>query len=131
METLNTAHTLNNTPPPTNLPVLLRLTQSYKLWQEYFDLLPKSKRYTIAGKIDQLFIKVIEAVSLATLASRIEKIGHIKKASTQLDLLKIFLGIAWEIGVLEKKRYIAISQTLVEPGKMIGGWIRQTQRTSQ
>jgi hypothetical protein len=116
-------------PPPTNLPVLLQLTQSYKLWQEYFDLLPKSKRHTIAGKIDELFIEVIESVSLAALAHKNEKMVHINKASTKLDLLKIFLEIAWEIGVLEKKRYIAISQTLVEPGKMIGGWMRQTQRT--
>lgn len=115
-------------PPPTNLPVLLKLTLAYKLWQEYFDLLPKSKRHTIAGKIDDLFIQVIEAASLAALAPRSEKADHIRKASTELDLLKIFLGISWEIGVLEKKRYIALSQTLVEPGKMIGGWLRETQK---
>jgi hypothetical protein len=98
------------------------------LWQEYFDLLPKSKRHTIAGKIDELFIEVIEAVSLAALAHKNEKMAHIRRASTNLDLLKIFLEISWEIGVLENMRYIAVSQTLVEPGKMIGGWIRQTQR---
>jgi hypothetical protein len=123
-------HTLNSTLPPTSLPVLLKLTQSYKLWQEYFDLLPKSKRHTIAGKIDELFIEVIEAVSLAALAHKNEKMAHIKKASTNLDLLKIFLEISWEIGVLEKKRYIAVSQTLIEPGKMIGGWIRQAEKTN-
>lgn len=114
-------------PPRPNLPVLLKLIQGYKLWQSYFDLLPKSKRHTIAGKIDALFIDTIEEVSLAAMLPKHERSPHIKSASTHLDLLKIFLEIAWEIEVLEKRRYIAVSQTLIEPGKMIGGWLKQTQ----
>lgn len=116
-------------PPPHTLPVLLKLISSYKLWQQYFDSIPKSKRHTIAGKIDLLFIELIESLSMGALSPRAEKIQHLKLAITKLDCLKIFLNVAWEIKVLDDRRYIALSSTLTEPGKMIGGWHKELQTT--
>ncbi len=37
-------------------------------------------------------------------------------------MLKFFLQIAWEINAIDKNKYIALSQPLVEIGKMLGGW---------
>lgn len=107
------------------------MVSSYKLWQQYFDQIPKSKRFTIAGKIDALFINTIESVSLAALSSKNDKIPHLKQAITSLDCLKIFLHISWEIKVLETNKYIALSETLIEPGKMMGGWHREFIRKAQ
>ena len=41
-------------------------------------------------------------------------------------MLKFFLQIAWGIGALDDKKYVAISKYLIEIGKMLGGWIKQT-----
>jgi predicted membrane chloride channel (bestrophin family) len=49
----------------------------------------------------------------------------ITKASNNLDLLKFFLQIAWEIKALDNKKYIALSEKLNEMGKMLGGWRKQ------
>lgn len=107
------------------------MISSYKLWQQYFDQIPKPKRLTIAGKIDKLFINTIESISLAALTSKNEKIIHLKQAITDLDCLKIFLHIGWEIKVIETSKYIALSETLIEPGKMIGGWHREFIKKAQ
>lgn len=64
------------------------------------------------------------------MSPRTEKMPHLKKAVTKLDCLKIFLNVAWEIKVLDDKRYIALSDTLTEPGKMIGGWHKELQSTT-
>ena len=44
------------------------------------------------------------------------------KASDEFDMLKFFMQIAWEIGALNDKKYIALSSHLTEIGKMLGGW---------
>ena len=41
-------------------------------------------------------------------------------------MLKFFLQISWEIRALDDKKYIALSGYLTEIGKMLGGWIKQT-----
>ena len=50
---------------------------------------------------------------------------------TQVDLLKFFLQIAWEINSLENKKFIALSEPLNEVGKMLGGWYRQLEKQTQ
>ena len=42
-------------------------------------------------------------------------------------MLKFILQIAWEIEILDVKRYIALSNNLNEIGKMLGGWQKQTK----
>jgi hypothetical protein len=76
-------------------------------------------------KIDNLFIETIESISMAVFLQKEKKIPYVKKAIIKLDSIKIFLEIAWEIKALEDNKYIKISETLVEPGKMLGGWHNQ------
>jgi hypothetical protein len=54
-----------------------------------------------------------------------EKLPTLSKTSNNLDLLKFFLEIAWEIKLLDNKKYIVISEKLNEIGNMLGGWIRK------
>jgi len=48
----------------------------------------------------------------------------LKNATKNLDLLKFFLQIAYQIKALDNKKYITISEGLYEIGKMLGGWER-------
>jgi len=75
--------------------------------------------------MDNLFVETIEYISMAVFLQREEKIPYIKRAIMKLDCLKVFLEIAWEMGSLNENKYIRISETLVEPGKMLGGWYGQ------
>ena len=72
-----------------------------------------------------LFTDVIELILTAGFAARASKLPIIQKASIKLDTLKYFLQIAWELKILDNKKYIEISTPLVEAGKMLGGWQRQ------
>jgi len=72
-----------------------------------------------------LFTDVIELILTASFAARANKLPIVQKASIKLDTLKYFLQMAWELKVLDNKKYIGISTPLVEAGKMLGGWQRQ------
>lgn len=116
-------------PPPLNfLPVVHRLKTVYALWHNYHQLIPKTHRYTLAQRIDTLFIEVIEAASIAGFLPREEKQQYVQHAIRKLDTSKVLLLILWETHSLDTKRYTALSLPLEEIGKMLGGWNGQLQK---
>ncbi len=99
------------------------------MWHGYLDDLPRLTRYTLGIKIDNLFTDCLELSLLAGYSSRPEKLVVVQKLSTKIDALKFFLKVLWEIKVLENKKYNALSLSLVEIGKMAGGWLASLKKT--
>jgi hypothetical protein len=99
----------------------------YKLWHEFLPNFPKDSRQTLGQKIDGFFLEVIENIIKAGYSDKAEKEIFLKRASVKLDLLKFFLQIAWEIKSLDDKKYINLSEKLLEVGKMLGGWIKSVK----
>lgn len=111
----------------SNLPVLQKCLEAYKLWSVFHAGFPRLSRFSLGTKIDELFTDVIESVYTAGYSSSDQKHKHIAQASAKLDLLKFFVQVAWELKCLDHKRYGALTTPLNEVGKMIGGWQRHTQ----
>jgi len=107
-----------------------KLKDSYLLWHSYHQSMPKTQRYSLGLKIDNLFTEIIEAVSIASFLKQNEKIPYVRKAIQKLDTLKIFLMIIWETKTLDSKKYINLSEILDEIGKMLGGWYGQLTKNS-
>lgn len=97
----------------------------YLLWSVPAAKLPKTAKYSLGLKIDNLFIDTIEAISIAAFMSRADKIPYLKRAITRVDTLKVFLQMLWEMKLLDTKCYGEISKKLSEVGKMLGGWYGQ------
>lgn len=110
-----------------DLSIINKLIEIYKLWQQYLPDFPKTSRYTLGAKIDRFFLKTISNIYRGRYLSTKDKLKFIKKASVNLDLLKFFLRIAWEIKALDNKKYAALSEKLNEIGRMIGGWLKQLE----
>lgn len=106
-----------------------KLINVYKLWHTFLPDISKIARLSLGVKIDNLFLETTECVFKATYLTGQEKMICIKKASLKLDLLKFFLQLCWEIQSISPQRYILLSEKLNEIGKMMGGWIRQLEKT--
>ena len=113
-------------PPDTTLSILQKLIIIYKLWHGYWSHFDKLTRYSLGSSIDKQFIETIQNIFIASSKTGDRKGIYLAKASDEFDMLKFFLQIAWEIGALDDKKYVAISKYLIEIGKMLGGWIKQT-----
>lgn len=113
---------------PQLLPVLERAKRAYLLWSDYHQTLPKTRRYSLGGKIDGLLIDIIESMSAASFLPKGDKLPHIRLAIRKLDTLKILLMVLWESKSLDTKKYIALSEVLQEVGKMLGGWNGQVTK---
>lgn len=72
----------------TNLPVLQKTLEAYKLWHAFHNSFPRLSKFSLGSKIDSLFTDVIEDIYLAGYASGENKSGFVVRAATKLDLLK-------------------------------------------
>ncbi|MCX6738402.1 MAG: four helix bundle protein [Candidatus Parcubacteria bacterium] len=108
--------------------MLQKVKSAYLLWYSYYQILPKTQRYSLGQKIDILFVEIIEIIAAAGFLTRQEKLPYVRKAIQKLDTLKILLMILWEIKSLDNKKYSAISVPLNEIGKMLGGWNGQLSK---
>lgn len=124
---LNREKTVKVTPPAKLIPVVLKLKESYGVWQEYLTHFPKANRFTIGSKIDSIFIEAIEYTFLASYTHTEEKLILLGKSISKIDLIKLLLQLSWEIKALDNKKYIHISERFNEIGKMLGGWKKQLE----
>lgn len=124
-------HSTSKLPPPnafaSSLPIVHKATEAYKLWNGFLDTFPRLSRFTLGIKIDTVFTETIELLFLAGYTSKPQKLLIVQRAATKLDALKFFLNIAWELKALDNKKYIRLSEPLVEVGKMLGGWRKQLE----
>jgi len=104
------------------LPILQKVKNAYLLWYQYYPNIPKTHRYSLGQKIDNLFVDAIEAITTASFLQKEEKLPFVRLAIRKTDTLKIFLMILWETKSLDDKKYIALSLKIDEIGKMLGGW---------
>ncbi len=51
-----------------------------------------------------------------------KKLPFIEKSIVSLDLLKILIRLAKDIQALDNKKYLQLQQSLLEIGRMLGGW---------
>lgn len=109
--------------------MLSKVKSAYLMWVGYHTTLPKTQRHSLGGRIDMLFVEVIEAIAVATFLSREEKQPWVRLAIRKLDTLKVLLMVLWEAKSLDTKKYAALSVPLEEIGRMLGGWYGQLAKT--
>jgi len=109
-------------PPPPLLPLVSKAKTAYLLWITFYQTLPKINKHSLGQKIDNIFVEIIEAISIASFLAREEKSPWVRLAIRKTDTLKILLMVLWEIKAIDDKKYIALSTKIDEIGKMLGGW---------
>lgn len=106
----------------TEIPIVTKLFELYKLWYGYVNLFPKKDKYTLGAKCEQYLLTTLEHVLAAGSAAPPDKRALVQQASVSFDALKLFIRLAQELKVLDTKKYIQLQTLLQEIGKMLGGW---------
>ena len=90
--------------------------------------LPRATRYTLGAKIDNLFTDIITNTLNGKYSKPEQKLVILKQASAQLDTLKYFTTMLWELKALDNKKYATLANKLSFVGQMIGGLLRDIQK---
>ena len=67
----------------------------------------------------------------ASFVQKVDKIISLRTAIRKLDTLKIMLMVLWETRSIDTKKYELLSVPLEEVGKMLGGWLGQTEKVDK
>jgi hypothetical protein len=108
----------------TNTPIILKTYELYKIFYGYLELFPKKDKYTLGAKIENYLLNILELLLLASSSVKDKKLPCLQQANIKFDTLKILIRLAYEIKVLDEKKYLMIQKYIQEIGKMLGGWQR-------
>ena len=108
----------------SNTPLFHKLYELYKLLSSLHGSIPKSQRYTLWQRCENLNLTLLELLLEAAAKKEKERLNILYQMSQKLDLLKILIRLAKEMKVISLKKYTVIQTMLQESGKMIGGWLK-------
>lgn len=108
----------------TEIPIIQKIKELYKLFYGYLALFPKKDKYALGVKCELYVIATMELLLSAGSAPKEEKRELIKQANVKFDALKIFLRLAYELRLLDAKKNINLQTYIQEIGRMLGGWQR-------
>lgn len=87
-------------------------------------LFPKTRRYTLGQKIDQITLDIFELIFKINISAKDQKSEILQNISSKIDLLKILIRLAHDNKDLNIASYLILQESLQEIGKMAGGWLR-------
>lgn len=83
---------------------------------------PKNLRYSLAQKIDNICLEILELIVQAIYSQT--KRDILQRINLKLDVLRALLQMAFKMQRLSESQYEYISRELLEIGKMVGGWLK-------
>lgn len=103
-----------------------------KIFNKVYDLIgylhgeiakfPKSEKPVLGRRIYDSLLQIMEYIVTAN--EEVDKRLSLKKASIELEKLRIFIRLADDFHLINVKKYGIVSKKIDEIGKMLGGWIK-------
>ena len=106
------------------MPVFQKTYDLYKLLHEAVKKFPKSDRYSLGEKCKEIVLHLLEAIINAGNSKKEWKLAPLETALTKLELLKVFIRLAYETRCIPEKHYLNMQERIHEIGRMLGGWRR-------
>lgn len=91
--------------------------------------MPREYKYAIGKESIDCVWACMNFTLRAGYSSGREKTGLINRLSAEFDMLKIRLRLASEIGAIKEGQFAHLQENyLLEIGKMIGGWLKWSEK---
>jgi len=83
---------------------------------------PKDQRFLLADRIERILLDILEMLIEAVYSK--DRRGILIKINLKLDVLRFMMRIAKDMKYISIKAYDFFCQSVLEIGKMVGGWMR-------
>lgn len=110
--------------------IFSRTVAVYKLWHDWLKNLPKHSRYTIGSRLDRIFLDLLELLFAAIYLPKDKKLEIAIKSVKNIDLLKFYLRLCWEMQLLDNSKFQILSVKMEEIGRMAWTWKNNLEKTS-
>ncbi|MDD5116378.1 MAG: diversity-generating retroelement protein Avd [Candidatus Omnitrophica bacterium] len=89
---------------------------------------PKSEKPVLGKRIYDSLLQVLSYIITAN--EEIDKNPPLKSASIELEKLRIFIRLSFDLHLINIKKYAFACQKIDEIGRMLGGWIKASIQNS-
>jgi hypothetical protein len=107
-----------------DIPILNKSFELYKTFHDYRKVVPKTERFTIYERSENLILEVIELLIEAGYLPRTNKVGILEQASVKLNTLRLLIRLMKESQTFDTKKYVTLQEIIDDIGRQLGGWIR-------
>lgn len=114
-----------------DIPLFKKLCGLYKNLHVIRNTIPKQDRHTIWQKCENRLLGILEDVLESSQLPKPKKLPIMERASLNLNMLRILVRLAKEVGTIKDKNYILLQADIDEIGRMLGGWIKFTKESSK
>lgn len=111
-----------------DIPILKKSYELYKVFHDYRRLVPKSDRFTIFQRCENVIIDIVELFLEAGYSKSSNKVPILEKASVKLNTLRFLIRLMKDTKSLDNKKYVTLQEMIDEIGRMLGGWIRSSSK---
>jgi hypothetical protein len=111
-----------------DIPILKKAYDLYKMLDEYRKVIPKQHKFTIYMRSEEAILDVIEKFYEAGYLKGADRGNLLDKASTKLNMLRLFVRLMKDTKAIDSKKYILLQTSIDEIGRMLGGWIRSLSK---
>ena len=84
------------------------------------DRFPRSRKFLLGDRIQTTALDVLERLIEATYTKR--RAGHLAGANLGLEKLRFLFRLAWDLRVLDRRRYEFAARSIDETGRKVGAW---------
>lgn len=89
---------------------------------------PRNQKFTLADRIQNQFSDLLELYIDAYYASSSKKKPLLQQANIQLEKLRHYLRLSYELRLISSNKYQEFATRLNEIGKMTGGWLKSLHK---
>ncbi len=108
------------------LKILQKIYDMIKYGYQALAQFPKSEKFALVADMKHCMHIILERAIEAQ--KKYYKKTTLQDMDVEIMKLKAFLRLSQELGFLPFRKYEVWSRMVVEIGKMLGGWIKSTQR---
>ena len=102
----------------------------FTLWLQFLEWLrpttekfPKRARFTLANRIDNLALDIVEDLVEARYSR--DKAAILRRINLRLERLRVLLRLSHRLQYLSHGAYEHAAKSVNEAGRMLGGWLRE------
>lgn len=88
---------------------------------------PKAQRFVVTKRLQDAALDFQETIFLANVYSGRKRLEALNQADAHLQMVRFYLQMVFEWHWLDGGQYAHVSKIVAEVGRLLGGWIRQSQ----
>ena len=112
----------------TDIPILKKTYDLYKIFDEYRKVIPQRHRFTLYSRCEDILLDVMQIFYEAGYMKGTARLELLNKASVKLNMVRVFVRLLKDTRCIDEKKYLVLQTNIDEIGRMLGGWIRSIPR---